>query len=286
MKASSFLALAVWAALFLPACSSPSGDAVLLKFNLQKGKTYAYSLDIEMQGDASGQKLRNNMDFDYEMAVTNDNAGVKTIAAVYKRIGMDMDTPAGKVAFDTGKPADTASLQGNPLSFMGGMFRGMVGKGFEMKVDAAGKVMEITGVTELADAVVNGSDVPAHMKNAVRQGFASQFNEQSLKQTFSQGFDIFPNKEVRVGDKWNKTVTVGGGAAGEMKTTYTLKEIKKDEVLVDAVSEIEMRGTTLKQSGTMRVDPVTGLVMDANLRQDIGGTVQGKGTITIRGKEL
>ncbi|RYZ24900.1 MAG: hypothetical protein EOO10_19645, partial [Chitinophagaceae bacterium] len=71
--------------LFMQGCNSSdknaaNGDAVTLKFNLQKGKSYLYSMKTEMESDmpsqqpqggdtSSTQKIKNDMAFEYSMDI-------------------------------------------------------------------------------------------------------------------------------------------------------------------------------------------------------------------------
>lgn len=266
--------------------SSDQKSATLLKFNLQNGKSYAYKMAMDMNSEAQGQKIKTAMNFDYDLSVTGDSAGVKTLNTAYRRIAMNMTLPNGEMSFDSDKPADSiADLQKNPMGVMNRIFGAMVGKSFTMKVSPEGKVIAITGLNEMGDAMVNSIGMDDAAKMRARQMFDQQFNEENMKQTFSQAFDIFPNKEVKVGDKWEKTLTMNGAMRADAKTVYTVKDIKEDEVTLDAASDIDMAGNKIKQTGTMQIDPNTGLVTKANLEQTMTGTVNGTTTVKITGSK-
>lgn len=280
--------IAAAASLVTGGCKTGSkNEETVLKFNLQNGKTYAYKMVMDLNSEAQGQKVQTAMNFDYDIAVAGDSAGVKTLKTTYKHMAMNMKLPTGEMTVDSDKPADkNADLQSNPSAVMGKMFAAMVGKIFVMKVDPEGKVTQISGLDEIADAMVESMNVGEDVKPRIRQMFAAQFNETNLKQTFSQAFNIFPNKPVKQGDKWEKTVNMQGMMKAEMKTTYTVKDISKDKVTLDAASTMEMAGSKVNQSGTMNIDPATGLVTDATLEQNMTGNVNGKTTIKISGKEM
>ena len=286
---SFFLILGIGALGLLPACkSSDQKSEAVLKFNLQNGKTYEYKMAMDMDNEAQGQKIKSVMSFDYDIAVVGDSAGVKTLKATYKHIDMDMTAPGGKMSFNSDKATDTANLQANPMAVMGKVFGAMVGKSFTLKVDPEGKVTSVSGLSEMADAMLNSIDLPEEAKPQVRQTFDAQFNEDNMKQTFSQAFNIFPNKPVKVGDKWDKQLNMSGmvGTGADAKTTYTVKDISNEKVTLDALSNIEAAGNKIQQSGTMEVARSTGLVTDAKLNQILNGQVSGKTTIKITGKEM
>ena len=60
---------------------------------------------------------------------------------------------------------------------------------------------------------------------------------------------------------------MGGMAAADMTTTYTVKDIKADNVVLDVKADINMAQAKGAQTGTMHVSSETGLVTEANLEQ-------------------
>ena len=78
-----------------------------------------------------------------------------------------------------------------------------------MKVDEEGKVLEVTGFDEIINGMVDSMGVDEDMKMQMRASLKDQFNEQELKDQFAQVFMIFPNKEVKVGDSWEKNYRYG-----------------------------------------------------------------------------
>lgn len=280
------LLTALTAIMLLNACSSDK-DSVLLKFNLQKGKAYTYSMEMDMENTAQGQKMNSDMNFEYDIEVLDNTNGVVTLKNTYKRITMSMNMPNMNIDIDTDEPAkDTASdPMANPLNMMGNMFRAMKGKSFTMKVDAEGKVLEVTGIDQLADEMVKSMNLPEEAKAMAQQSFKAQFNEESIKQTFSQAFNIFPNKPIKAGDTWQKDVNMGGMMAAKMNTTYKVREIGGEDVTLDVNSTLDMGENKGTQAGSMRVDQKTGLVTDGDLEQRFTGAMASIVKIKIKGKE-
>lgn len=270
---------------FLTACnSSKSGEPVTLKFNLEKGKSYEYEMDVNMENEVQGQKMKSNMEFDYLIEVIDDQGGVKTVKSTYQRVKMEMDMPNAKIDIDTDKPQDTTTMDGNPLNMMSPMFYAIKGKSFTMKVDAEGKVTEVNGIQEMQEAMLNGLNVDEEAREQFEIGFKSQFNEENLKQSFSQAFNIFPNKPVKVGDSWNKEMTMGGGAM-KMNTTYTVKSISGNKVTLDASSTFDMMGSKGNQTGTFVVNANTGLVTKGEYTQTFDGPMKMTSKGEISGEE-
>lgn len=280
------LTVALLGLLFLTACKS-NGDAVQLKFNLQKGKTYLYSMNMDMNTEAQGQKMDSKMAFDYSMKVLDAQDSVKTINSTFDRIAMNMNAGATHMNFDTNKPAaDSAvDLQHNPMSVMSAMFNAMKGKSFQMNVTDKGEITKVTGLKEMADGMSNAMPDP-NAKAAMQQVFQAQFNDENVKKSFGQALNIFPDKPVRVGDSWKKEMTMGGAVSAKSDATYTVKEIKADRMILSLASTISAGGANGQQNGTLDVDRTTGLVTDATIKQEFKGPVTMHNTVTIKGKEM
>jgi hypothetical protein len=263
-----------------------TSDGVMLAFNLQKGKTYTYEMDMDMDSEVQGQKLDNKMAFRYTMQVLNDQDSVRTLRTTYDHIKMNMNAGPMNIAVDTDEPQKEASadLQRNPTAIMSNMFHAMKGKSFDMKVNSRGEVVSVTGLNELMSAMMNS--LPAADENArqtMAQAFQSQFNEEAIKKTFSQSFNIFPAKPVKEGETWTKTINVGGP---DMITVYKVKDINGNNVVLDLNSEMNANGNKGVQTGTMKVNAQTGLVTEATLDNTFssaGGTTKTK--TTIKGQE-
>jgi hypothetical protein len=225
------------------------------------------------------------MEFDYIIEVVDDSQGIKTIKSTYDRIRMNMDVPGQKMEIDTDKPRENSGVTASdPMDMMNGMFHAIKGKSFVMKVNAEGDVTEVQGLDEMSTAMLDGMNLDADMRPRMEAAFKQQFNEESMKQSFSQAFNIFPNKAVKLGDKWDKDLALNNGMM-KMKTTYTVKDISGDKVTLDAVSQFDMMGSKGSQNGTFVVDAKTGLVTSGDYTQKFEGPMNMTSKGKITGKE-
>jgi hypothetical protein len=276
----------------LQACNSSGntaadGDGVRLQFNLQKGKTYTYSMDMDMESEMQGQAMNNDMQFDYTVEVLDAQDSVKTLKTTYDHISMKIKAGQMDLSFDTNEPQkdSAADFRTNPMGVMSNMFYAMKGKSFEMKINNQGEVLAITGLDELRQAMMNSLGGDETVQQAMGQAFQQQFNEENIKSSFSQAFSIFPDKAVKVGDSWTKKMSMGAPMASEMNTTYKVKEINNNEVVLDVASDINMGDNKGKQTGTMKLEPNTGLVTEAVLEQKLSNPVNMTTKTKIIGKE-
>jgi hypothetical protein len=118
------------------------------------------------------------------------------------------------------------------------------------------------------------------MKQQMEQQFNKQFNDQTMKDQFERFLYIFPNKDVKVGDSWQKTTTPGGAMGGKYSSTYTVSEIEGDMVTVDEKSKIDgtSAGMNMKGdiTGTLVIDSKSGLVVTADQDMDLTMNAEGK----------
>ena len=260
-------------------------NAVLLKFNFQKGKKFDYVLNFDVNVEREGKKRNNTMKWNYNMEVVDEKNKIKTIKTTYKRIDMAMDLPGTgqKTEFSSDKEVDPMNF----MEFPSKMFAALKGKSFLMQVNEKGEILSVSGLDKIGEAMVNAVNLPDEMKQKMLQGFKQQFSEDAVKQMFSQSFNIFPNKLVSIGDSWRKTSASSAPINLEAATTYTVKNIKNN--LVYLTSNSKLKGdndATGTETGKLIVDSKTGLVTEASFEQRLNGKVQINSRSTIRGKEL
>ena len=283
-----FFPLLLLAFYILQSCNTAgSGEAVSLKFNLEKGKSYEYEIISSMQNEVQGQVMNSNMQFHYLIEVLDDNNGIKTLRNTYNRVKMQMDMPNTNVDIDTDTQQDTTANANDSTgidNMMSDMFYAMKGKSFTMKVNASGEVVEISGLEEMQQAMIDGLKANTEKRPYFEAGFKSQFNEENLRQLFSQAFNIFPNKPVRVGDSWNKVMSINNGMT-KINTTYTVKAIEPGSITLDASSTFDMMGSTGIQQGSFEINPQTGLITHAEYTQTFEGPMKMVTTTVIKGRE-
>jgi hypothetical protein len=271
----------------------PAGKATtprVLKFNLEKGKGYEYEIVWDMDQKVMGQDSKISIAALYTMQVIDESNKVKTITGTYKNFKMNMKMMGMEIDVDTDKPSppmNEEELKANPMGMMNRIFSGIVDKSFTMKVDEEGKVLEVSGFNELLQSMADSMGVSDDMKQKMMASLKDQFNEQSVKDQFAQIFTIFPNKEIKVGDSWEKSFNMGGKMPAKYTTTYTVKSMEGDHVTLDTKGRITSEGGDMEvkgdQLGTVIVDSKTGLMVNGTYTQDIDVKTQGM-NLTIEGK--
>lgn len=261
--------------------SSKSASSRFFKFNLEKGKEYHYEIVWDMKQNMMEQESNISFGSLYAMNVTEDDGKIKTMTGTYRRFNMSMSLMGMEINIDTDTPLPQAAediKDKNPIAMMKRIFSGIVGKSFSMKVDHEGNVLEVSGFREIFESMLNNIDMDEKQKAEGKAALEDQFNEQGVKDQFAQLFTIFPNKEIKTGDTWERSYTTGGKMPGKYTTHYTVKGIEGDHVTLAAETKIESNGDIKikgSQTGDIIADIKSGMIVNAQYEQDIETTVMG-----------
>ncbi len=276
--------------------SKTSTSTKLLKFNLEKGKGYDYEMTMNMDQEIMGQPIQMDMSTYYSMEVDADDGTTKTISTSIDRFKMKTAAAGFNLEVDTDNPVTStldSSGKDDPFKMVSKLFGAIKGKKFTMKVDAEGKISDITGFENMGQALVDSLDLPAEEKDKMRQQFDKQFNGDQVRSQLERFWYIFPNKEVKIGDTWNRTMDLNGDMPGKYNSTYKVTEIEGDIVTLDEKTKVDSEQEKMKLTGditgTIVVDSKLGLVVSANQDMNMKAEASGmsfdiKGKIKIKGK--
>lgn len=270
--------------------SSKASVSKMFKFNLEQGKGYDYDMIFDLDTKAGGQVITMTIAGQYSMNITGTEGNVKLITTAYKSMRMSMKMAGMNIDIDSDKPQQdngNEDMAKNPIGMMNKVFAGIVGKNFIIKVDEEGKVLEVNGFDKILTDMVDSMGMDENVKQQVAASLKDQFNDQAIKDQFAQVFTIFPNKEIKVGDSWEKSYTTGGKMAARFTTTYTAKEIEGDHVTLTTKTKISSDKEDVKvdgtQTGNIIVDSKTGLMTNAEFDQKMDVKTQGQ-SVEITGK--
>ncbi|HWR32908.1 MAG TPA: DUF6263 family protein [Chitinophagaceae bacterium] len=275
-----------------------STAAKFLKFNFEKGKGYDYEMVTSMDQEIMGQDIQMDMSFYYSMDVSDDDGKSKTINTSIDRFKMKAGAMGFTIDIDTDKPLPDLGINEedkDPMKILNALFGAIKDQKFSMKVDAEGKVIEITGFENMAKNIVDSLDIKEEEKEKMMQQFNKQFNAEQMKSQFERTWYIFPNKEVKVGDTWEKNTSLGSDemGGGNYKSTYKVTDIEGNMVTLEESTEISSEKGEMKMkgeiTGTIVVDSDSGLIVKADQDMTLKPTEKGKGfeikaKTKIRGK--
>lgn len=296
------------ASLFYCCKGTNSPDGLNLKFNLQKGEKFLYTagLDMHSRQNVMGKDmdLNTKMDMAYTFEVIGDSAGWKQVNATISKIAINMDAGGMQIKYDSDDPKALDST--NPMAKLGQIFGAIKGGRFGFTINEKGKVGNVTGIQEMIEHAVASINDPS-ASTALTAGLSKSFDENQFKQNLEQSFGIYPDKPVKPGDSWHKTMTMNNaGILMKMDNTYTLESVDNNNANVKMSSKIssgsdsaklvgmnmDMNGT---MEGTMQFDIVSGMpvkglsTMQMNMKVKSQGTEMPMNltfTMNITGKKL
>jgi len=260
--------------------STPIQQSVLLKMNLKKGLKYSFttntsqSIAQEVMGNKMNIKQHTNIDYIYEV-VESSGQGM-LIKTTYQNILIDTQTPQGNIAYDSKRKDNTDS----PLKNIGNM----VGKSFTMHVSSEGEVTQVNGMQQIVSSI--GGDA------ATKQLLQQQFSDSAFINMMNMALNIYPNREMKIGESWQKNSSAEMAGMMKMNTqnTYTLKSLEKDNAIIAVQStigllplsnkgvlgniEFNLKGT---QNGTIKSDAKSGMITSSTIHQEIKGDVSAQG---------
>lgn len=266
-----------------------STSSKMLKFNFEKGKGYDYEMIMNMDQDMDGKTTQTDMTAYYSLDVTDDDGTTKIITNTFERFKMKVNVAGFDIEVDSEKPIAAIEMpegKENPAEMLNKVMAAIKGKKFSMRVNAEGEIQQVSGLKEMAESIVGSMGFDEKMKERMVQQLNQQFNDQNMKDQFERFLYIFPNKNVKVGDSWQKTTTPGGPMGGKYNSTYTVSEIEGDMVTLEEKSKIEntsSRDVKGDITGTLVVDSRSGLVVAADQDMDLKINAGGK-EMTMKGK--
>lgn len=296
------LPLVILFTIFSCKSKTASSETRLLRFNLEKGKTYDYEMVMDMDQEVMGRNNKIGVITAYVVNVTGDDGNIKTLDIEYKDFKMNMDMMGQQINIDASKRSE----QGKPesgskdlLAVMSNAFSGILGKKFTMKVDYNGKIQSVEGADAFIRSIIDSIKGDEQMKGMMMASLRDQFSAEKVKETFAPMFSVYPNKEIKVGDKWESSYVLSSQSV-RCNTEYTVKSFEADKVIIDSKTKMEPEGAVQNpalggvklggtQTGVMTLIAKSGLVVDAELNQSMetSGTIKIKmiGKTKMRGKE-
>lgn len=231
--------------------------------------------------EISGQKtsLIQNIGTDYTFDIRNGEGDQKNIDVVYDRIFMKYTVRGNTTTMDSNDP-DTTKL--NP-------FKGIKGASFRMTMLPNGSIKSLTGIDGMLNNMIAKMSKDSMVMSNLKTTLAKQFDAEGMKQAMESSLKIYPDKPVKIGDSWVVDTKIQLTMPIETFTTYTLKEVKNGEAILNISGKLSSKGnfqtmgsniqTDLygTNSGDATLDIESGLIINSHLRTELSGTMLIKG---------
>ena len=267
MKLIRISLLTVAVSLLFQACDGGvvSGDKVLLQLNPENGKTYTNSLDMLSEVKVMGMAVNTTMAMDFDMTASEVTDAQNTFDVRYKRVYMSNESMMGTMEYDSDKPDDATGMM---AEMMKEAFGGLLDANVIMVLNKRGQTLSISGLEDVS---------------AAGSGMGMGGSPADLQEQFGSSMAIYPTKPVGKGDTWNEVLEQTKSSPVVIDITYTVKEIRDSEVVLDVKGKItkndsdevpaEVRNAISSisgdMSGDMVVDRTTGVTKSSKLIQNM-----------------
>ncbi len=270
-----------------------SVETIRLRYNLQRGQTYPLRMNMEqkisqtLMGQEIAIQQTLGLDAHYDIQDV-DAQGNMTAQVTVDTLRYRMESPMGTIEYDSQKP-ETA----DPTTQI---FSALVGAGFTMKMSPTGDVLEVSGVEEMVEDILERLDTLGTPRDQLMQTLGQWLDEKGLVQITGLNTTIYPDHPVAEGESWSKETSQRG--MGEMAlnihNTWTLRSCQGEVCTIElrstaqsaaGAAPIEMMGIQISydiggnQGGTVQIDRDTGWIIHAELEQNFEGKVAVKGDV-------
>jgi hypothetical protein len=260
----------------LPGCQSekPATDGVL-KFNLQKGKSYDYEIGWATELRSQGKATTTTIGAFFSITVEDVRDGIQTMSVHCKRLKMNVNSDGEVINdLDSDKPASVNGSETELETFVAKVFSGIIGKPFTLKVDGLGNVVELSGFGKNIDREIESMNLDPDIKTLVEMSMKGEFSDNSIRDMFLHAFNVFPAKKINEGDVWEKSFSTSGKIPSEYSAVYTVKSIRNGQSVIGVKSQIGPANSGMNISGSeegnLTIDEKTGLILNAEFEQNSG----------------
>lgn len=243
-----------------------------IKLNLEIGKTYVqkHYMDTEMTTEVMGMNVPMKMKVTEHISFkpTHLENGVYTMEANYEVLKTDMEVNGNNISM--GSDGDAS----NPMN---SIFVNLMHKPFEVKIQENGELLEINGIKEILEKVLEAAEMPEMMKGQMKASLEKSVSKDAFSNSFSFGGLIYPGKEVTVGDTWKREFALESQAMKvDYLGSYQLKEINSDYAViqVNSVSDAAKSSIAAAITGEVKIDMKTGWLISANGNNSLNGKTQ------------
>jgi hypothetical protein len=255
-----------------------------LELKLDKGKTYYERslIDQKITQDLMGQQQVINMTIGAIQKIDIldvDGQGNMQTRRTYAWTRLKQGGPMMGVDYDS-------SQQTTPPAGAEG-FAALVGQSYVVRVSPQGKVLEITGMEQVAEAVRKKS--PATDAAQGPDALSPFIDKDAVKEMIENSLAVYPDKPVEPGDSWTRKQLTNRGFAMITESKWTLQKREGGVATIATAASVKTdpngapmvaQGMAMKmelsggQEGTITMDEATGLARANRGRQQLKGEIK------------
>jgi hypothetical protein len=268
-------------AFFCSACYSQNK----IELNLTKGKVYLQKMSVVMSIKQTINKtdVLINMDIKGTTAftVTDVKEGVYDIDVAYKALAMKTDIPGGQsISFDSERKDEKDTIS-TSLGLM-------KDKGFNMKMNKQGKILNISNVAHLYSSVFEKfPNLSPLARQKLQAQIEQSFGEKAFKNNMANMMAFYPETAISKGGKWTvKSTTSSANMDMQLENNYTLDDVTDGQYVISSVSKMTSpnTGTFTEANGMSVKTDITGNVTASmKLNRKSGWIEEAASNMSIKG---
>ncbi|MFZ6012838.1 MAG: DUF6263 family protein [Bacteroidota bacterium] len=220
MKTLRFIVLLLIASAFTPA------DDVKLKYTFLKGEEYQWSQvvsqTIKQSFGGMDQIIENTIRAVLKIKVIEVTPTGAKLETQYINMAMFMKMPAGMgdMTLESDGPQDKSENK---------VMKALTGKPFFVHMSGQGKIEKIENIENLWSGLA-GAGLEQQQLALMKQQLQESLGEKSIRNSFENGFIVYPDKTVKVGDKWSQKTGMPGNFPLLLDNNWSVTSIAKDVV--------------------------------------------------------
>jgi Family of unknown function (DUF6263) len=186
--------------------------------------------NIKVQGLDVGQNQNQTFYFKFEPIKQEGDKWI--VKQTIEGVKMTIDIAGSPVSYDS----TNETAPGGTNTALSEFFKALKGSQFTLTIGKDMAVEKVEGRDEFVKKLVQSNKQLEQLLNKI-------LGEEALKQMADPTFGIVPNKPVKVGDSWTKTVKLTLGPLGSYENTYTFTYAKQTGDVADIDVKVALKYT-------------------------------------------
>ena len=246
-----------------------------LQYHLKKGDVFKVRQDavqiITQELDGATHEITNHIDGILEFKVLGEVDNGYDVGLTFKDLNLKMTSSI------QGELMNVRAKEVNDEDMQSKVFNTILNNPVKMVLAKTGNILKVQGGDSLVSKMARASGLEDEFSiNMMKKSLENEFGSEALSNSYKQMTFIYPDKKVKVNDKWENVYN------GKLKTTnmWTLKSIVDNKATISGKATVLMdvtdANTIMKLSGTQ----TTAVTVDANTGFIIHMLVEGLSTGT------
>ncbi|CQR71028.1 hypothetical protein SOV_45390 [Sporomusa ovata DSM 2662] len=257
-----------------------------LSLNVAKGDKYnTHTLcnqDMIFSVNNKTSKVHQIVDMNLSMDVKDvDKDKNVTIDYKYDSIKISTECAGQRMEYD--------SKQNNERNPLSQIYGGIIGKSFTVKLDKKGQVLELIGIDDIINSMIDNIKGSEEQKKAFKNSLNQSFGDNAIKSMIKQMTSYYPDKEIKVGDIWDNKYDIKTFFPISVNNKLQLVGVKDGLLNVDVQSTIatDTKNNTIDfmgvkgnvnlngdSKGNINITKSNGLVQNGTFTQNISGEIE------------